>query len=71
MIQTVAQLKDSANPALLAGGIWEALITTVAGLFIGIPALIFYHLYENRVKSISFEMKTYSEELISHMVGEE
>ncbi|HUV06277.1 MAG TPA: MotA/TolQ/ExbB proton channel family protein [Spirochaetia bacterium] len=65
--QTVAQLKRMANPALLASGIWEALITTVAGLFIGIPAIIFYHLYDNRARSIAFEMRTYAEEFISHV----
>ena len=63
--QTVASLKSAADPSQLAGGIWEALITTVTGLFIAIPAIIFYHLFENRVKSISFEMKDHAESLIS------
>ena len=62
--QTVARLERMANPSVLAGGIWQALITTVVGLFIGIPSLIFYHLYENRIRALSFEMKTYSEELL-------
>jgi len=63
--QTVASLKTAADPSLLAGGIWEALITTVTGLFIAIPAIIFYHLYENKVKSISFAMKDHAESIIS------
>jgi biopolymer transport protein ExbB len=30
------------NPMILAGGIWEALITTAAGLTVAIPSLIIY-----------------------------
>jgi biopolymer transport protein ExbB len=65
--QTVARVKTFANPALLANGIWEALITTVAGLFIGIPALVFHHFFENRLTSISFEMKSKAEEIIAEL----
>jgi biopolymer transport protein ExbB len=63
--QTVAGLETMADPSMLAGGIWEALVTTVTGLFIAIPAIIFFHLYENRVKSISFEMKNHTETVVS------
>jgi biopolymer transport protein ExbB len=63
--QTVAGLNTMANPATLAGGIWEALITTVTGLFVAIPAILCFHLYENRIKSISFEMKNHIESVIS------
>jgi biopolymer transport protein ExbB len=65
--QTVASVKTFANPALLANGIWEALITTVTGLFIGIPALVFHHFFENRLNSISFEMKSRAEEIIAQL----
>jgi biopolymer transport protein ExbB len=67
--QTVAGLQTMADPSMLAGGIWEALITTVTGLFIAIPAIIFFHLYENRVKSISFEMKNHTETVVSVLKG--
>jgi biopolymer transport protein ExbB len=62
--QTVAAVKRYTDPSILAGGIWEALITTVAGLFIAIPALICYHLYESRVKTIAFELRSYGEEAV-------
>lgn len=65
--QTVAQVRRYADPTVLAGGIWEALITTVAGLFIAIPALICYHLYENRIKTIAFELRSYAEEAVSSL----
>jgi len=63
--QEVALLKNIVDPSILANGIWEALITTVAGLFVGIPALVFHHLYENRIKSIAFSMKHHADEIIS------
>jgi biopolymer transport protein ExbB len=65
--QTVAALKQVSDPSLLASGIWEALITTVAGLFIGIPTLIAYHLLDNRLKSLAFEMKSTGEELVARL----
>lgn len=65
--QTVAALKQVSDPSLLAGGIWEALITTVAGLFIGIPTIVAYHLLDNRLKSIAFEMKSVGEELVARI----
>jgi len=63
--RTVAALKQVTDPSLLASGIWEALITTIAGLFIGIPALIAYHLYDNRLRSLAFDLKTSGEELVA------
>jgi biopolymer transport protein ExbB len=65
--QTVAALKQVSDPSLLAGGIWEALITTVAGLFIGIPTIVAYHFLENRLKSIAFDMKTVGEEMVARI----
>jgi biopolymer transport protein ExbB len=65
--QKVSFMKNIVNPSVLASGIWEALITTVAGLFVGIPALIAYHLYSNRVKAIAFSMKHQCEEILSVM----
>ena len=52
------------NPSLLASGIWEALLTTVAGLTVAIPAVIFHHALEQRVKRYAFEMDYYSTALI-------
>jgi biopolymer transport protein ExbB len=65
--QTVAALRQVSDPSLLASGIWEALITTVAGLFIGIPTIIAYHLLNNRLASLAFEMKSTGEELVARI----
>ena len=45
------------DPALLAGGIWEALLTTAFGLAIAIPALTAYHLFENKISNAKDKMK--------------
>jgi biopolymer transport protein ExbB len=62
---TVASAKGTVEPSLLADGIWSALITTVAGLFVGIPALIAHSLFEARLNSVAFKMKHYSDEIIA------
>jgi biopolymer transport protein ExbB len=67
--QTVAATRGFADANLLAGGIWEALITTVAGLFIAIPALIFYHLYDNGIRSLAHEMSMAGEDIIKALEG--
>jgi len=65
----MSAVKNFVDPSLLAGGIWEALITTVAGLFVGIPALVFYHLYSNKVKATAFSMKHIGEDIMSMTRG--
>ncbi len=65
----ISSVKNLVDPSLLAGGIWEALITTVAGLFVGIPALVFYHLYSNQVKTTASSMKHIGEEILSMTRG--
>jgi biopolymer transport protein ExbB len=67
--QQVATVKSLVDPSILARGIWEALVTTVAGLFVGIPALVFHHLYANRVKAVAFAMKHFGEEIMSMTRG--
>ncbi len=45
------------NPAVLAGGISEALITTAAGLCVAIPALIGYRYLRGRVDGLVVQME--------------
>jgi biopolymer transport protein ExbB len=47
--QQVQTLQGAANPAALASGIWEALVTTAFGLAVGILALFFYNFLHNRI----------------------
>lgn len=45
------------NPAVLAGGISEALITTAAGLIVAIPSLIAYRYLRGRVDTLVVRME--------------
>ncbi len=60
----VAELSGHVNPTLLAGGIWEALLTTAAGLTVAIPTVMIYHHCENRIDRFAFQIKNYTLELI-------
>lgn len=51
------------NPALLAGSIAEALVTTACGLVISIPSLIFHNFFVAKVDKILSEMETSITEL--------
>jgi biopolymer transport protein ExbB len=42
-INIAAHSQQGIDITLLANGIWEALLTTVGGLIVGIPAIIFYN----------------------------
>lgn len=47
--QQVAELQGQVNPSVLAGGIWEALLTTVFGLLVAIPSLMGYRFFRSRL----------------------
>ncbi len=51
--QAVASAAGQPSPADLADGIWEALITTVFGLTVGIPAAMAYNYLVNKVLSVA------------------
>lgn len=65
--QQVAQSNGSVDPSMLAGGIWEALITTAAGLGVAIPSMIVHHMLEEKVESFAFLMKYYGTEAVKHL----
>jgi biopolymer transport protein ExbB len=58
------------NPAVLAGGIAEALITTAAGLTIAIPALIGYKYLRGRVQRLVIQMEKEAIKLVQAMEGQ-
>jgi len=61
---TVEQLKGTASPSDLAGGIYEALITTVFGLAVGIPALIIYNYLLSSINKVVLDMEAISTDVI-------
>ncbi len=45
------------NPTVLAGGISQALVTTAAGLTVGIPSLMFHRFFRGRVTELAIDME--------------
>jgi biopolymer transport protein ExbB len=62
------QMGSNITVNALAAGIYQAMITTAAGLSIAIPAYIFYHLIVGKIKSHAQEMTYYGNELIDILV---
>lgn len=56
-IQTKSAGGNPVSPGDLAGGVWEALITTVAGLVIAIPTILAYNYLASQVGEIQFQME--------------
>ena len=57
----------ASRPMMLAGGVSEALVTTAAGLCIGIPAMAAYAFFRGRVQSLIAELEAASTQLIALM----
>lgn len=62
--QEIQRLQGNVNPSVLAGGIWEALLTTAAGLIVGIMALFFYNFLINRINRLVNDLERSSTEFI-------
>lgn len=59
MIDAFQQLESAGNqvnPALLSGGIWQALLTTAVGLSVAIPVVAVLNWLERRVESLAHEL---------------
>lgn len=73
LLGTVAGLVEAFNnieraggqvqPKDLASGIWAALLTTVFGLVVALPALAVYHFLENRVNTVLLQCQW----IVSHL----
>ncbi len=54
---TIARLKGAVDPQILSSGIYTALITTVAGLIIGILVNLAYNYLVTRVQKVIYNME--------------
>jgi biopolymer transport protein ExbB len=59
------------NPALLAQGISEALVTTAAGLIVAIPAIIFYNALVSKVNHRIIHLENRVTEMVFLLKGEQ
>jgi len=57
------------DPALLAGAIAEALVTTVAGLIVSIPSVIFHNYFVSRVNRRIVEMEAHVTSVVLKLTG--
>lgn len=60
----IQSLQGNVNPSVLAGGIWEALITTAAGLIVGIIAFGFYNYLLGKINRMIFELENASADFV-------
>ena len=58
------------NPAVLAGGISEALITTAAGLSVAIPTLMFYRYFRGRIDALIITMEKEALKMVEILHGD-
>lgn len=70
MIVAFAEISSqgTGNPAALADGIGQALVTTAAGLIVAIPTLIGQNVLASRVDGILLEVERRREELMGEVV---
>lgn len=52
------------DPTVLSGGISEALITTAAGLSVGIPCLMFYRYFRSRILELTVVLEEHALDLV-------
>ena len=60
MVHAFAKLSESGSrvdPSMLAGGIWQALIATVGGLVVAVPAMASYYLIDSLVERVRATMR--------------
>jgi biopolymer transport protein ExbB len=62
MIKVFGVIKEQGigQAAALSGGISEALITTVTGLFVGIPVLIFFNYFSRKAENFVLDIEKYT-----------
>jgi len=66
MIRVFAAVSQAGlgDPEVLSGGISEAMVTTAAGLIVGIPALVAHNWLEGRAQGIIFDLEVYASKVL-------
>jgi len=63
-------LSGSGGPTIVAAGISEALVTTVTGIAVAVPAAIIYNYFTNRLRNLMVRIDTFTTELVIILYGE-
>jgi len=68
---TVAAREEAlGRTELLAAGIYQALVTTAAGLSVAIPALVLYYIFVDKVERLIVEMDDITIDLVERMTAD-
>jgi len=67
----IEDLQGAANPSDLAGGIWEALLTTAFGLAVGIIAYTFYNYLVASIQKLVLDIEIISNDVLDILEEEE
>lgn len=68
MIRAFSKLGEAGtrvDPSMLAGGIWEALLTTVGGLAVAIPAVAMYYLLDSIIERVRAQMRDVTVQILA------
>jgi biopolymer transport protein ExbB len=65
VIQAKALAMAPVNPGDLAGGIWESLLATVAGIAVAVPAYVAYNYLVSQVDSFVYDMERSATDLVN------
>jgi len=68
---TIEEMEGLVDPSNLAGGIWEALLTTAFGLLVAIMAYVAYNYLIARVGKMVLDMETSATEVVNLLSFEE
>ena len=60
----ISNVTGAVSPKLLASGIYTAMATTAAGLFVGIPAYFFYNILVTNVDRLVLKIQTHVNEFL-------
>jgi biopolymer transport protein ExbB len=65
--QQIETLGGNVNAAVLAGGIWQAMLTTAAGLTVAVPTLFAHNWIAGRIHTLVAELEEASQTLIDSL----
>lgn len=60
----ISNVTGTVSPKLLASGIYTAMATTAAGLFVGIPAYFFYNILVTKIDRLILKIQTHTNEFL-------
>jgi biopolymer transport protein ExbB len=65
--QAIEALGGNVNASVLAGGIWEAMLTTAAGLSVAVPTLFAHNYIVSRIRTLVGDLEDASQTLLDSL----